>query len=56
MFWEVPPAHWLIGYLLPRQSLATHMEKHDKTLRQIGLPALYKDRVGTISGDQGPVT
>ena len=39
MFWKVPPADWL--NLLPRQALATHMEKHDKTLRQIGRPALY---------------
>ena len=42
MFWEVPMADWLIcSYLLPRQALATHVEKHDKTLRLIGSPALY---------------
>ena len=42
MFWEVPTADWLIcSYLLPRQALATHVEKHNKTLRLIGSPALY---------------
>ena len=46
MFWEVPPADWLIcSYLLPRQALATHVEKHNKTLRLIDSPALY------VSGD-----
>ena len=38
--------HWLLGwycsYLLPRQALATYMEKHNQTLRQIGRPAPYK--------------
>ena len=42
MFWEVPTADWLIcSYLLPRQSLTTHVEKHNKTLRLIDSPALY---------------
>ena len=42
MFWEVPTADWLIcSYLLPRQALATHVEKHNKTLRLIDSPALY---------------
>ena len=42
MFWEVPMADWLIcSYLLPRQALATHVEKHNKTLRLIDSPALY---------------
>ena len=42
MFWEVPPADWLIlSYLLPRQALATLMDKHNKILLQIGRPALY---------------
>ena len=36
--WEVPPDDWLI---MPRQALATHMEKHNKILHQIGRPALY---------------
>ena len=26
------------SYLLPRQALATHMEKHNKNLRPIGRP------------------
>ena len=42
MFWEVP---LVIGRycsnLLPRQALATNMEKHNNTLRQLGRPALY---------------
>ena len=42
IFWEVPSANWLYcSYLLPKQALATHMGKHNKTLRQIGRPALY---------------
>ena len=32
---------WYCSYILPRQALTTHMEKHNKTLRQIGCPALY---------------
>ena len=41
MFWKVPTADWLIcSYLLRRQALATHVEKHNKTLRLIGNPAL----------------
>ena len=35
------PADWLVLYLpTAQQALATHMEKHDKILRQIGRPAL----------------
>ena len=29
------------SYLLSRQALATHMEKHNKTLRQIGRPIQF---------------
>ena len=32
----------ICSYLLPRQALATHVEKHNKTLRLIDSPALYQ--------------
>ena len=42
MFWKfLRLIGWYCSYLLPRQALATHMEKHNKTLRQRGGPALY---------------
>ena len=41
---------------MPRQALATHMEKHNKILRQIGCPALYiLHRAGNPGMECGPL-
>ena len=42
ILWEVPPAERPYSrYLLPRQALATHPEKRNKTLRQTERIVLY---------------